>query len=132
MTAAITPEHLKEKPVTKPDIAPDVHDYIAQIPANHRPLFDHLHDLILDTLPGARAIISYKMPAYVVDGGRVSLSNGPRGITLATTVPEPIAAFKTKHNQFKTGKVTVLFPPDADVPADDLCALVRAATNSAD
>jgi uncharacterized protein YdhG (YjbR/CyaY superfamily) len=77
-------------------------------------------------------IISYKMPAYFVDGGRVSLSNGPHGISLATTVAQPIAAFKAKHKQFKTGKVTVLFPPDTDVPADDLRALVRAATTSSD
>jgi uncharacterized protein YdhG (YjbR/CyaY superfamily) len=75
-------------------------------------------------------VISYKMPAYIVDGGRVSLSNGPHGVSLATTVAEPIAAFKAKHGQFKTGKVTVLFPPDAELPNDDLRALVRAATNS--
>jgi uncharacterized protein YdhG (YjbR/CyaY superfamily) len=116
--------------VTNPDIAPEVHDYIAEIPADHRPLFDRLHHLILDTLPGTRVIISYKMPAYVVEGGRVSLSNGPHGISLATTVAEPVAAFKAKHKQFKTGKVTVLFPPDVEVPADDLRALVRAATGS--
>lgn len=118
--------------MTEFDIAPEVHEYIADIPPDHRPLFDRLHRLVLDTLPGARVTISYKMPAYVVDGGRVSLSNGPHGISLATTVAPPIAAFKAKHRQFKTGKVTVLFPPGADVPTEDLRALVLAATSSAD
>jgi uncharacterized protein YdhG (YjbR/CyaY superfamily) len=117
--------------MTKPDIASEVHDYIADIPVGHRPLFDRLHRLVLDTLPGARVVISYKMPAYIVDGGRISLSNGPRGVSLTTTVAEPIAAFKAQHKQFKTGKVSVLFPPDADVPDDDLRALVRAATTGA-
>jgi uncharacterized protein YdhG (YjbR/CyaY superfamily) len=116
--------------VTDPDLPNDVRDYIAGVPAEHRPIFDRLHRLIIDTLPDARVVISYKMPAYVVAGGRVSLSDGPRGVSLATTVADPITAFKAKHPRFKTGKVTVLFPPYADVPADDVQALVRAATSS--
>jgi uncharacterized protein YdhG (YjbR/CyaY superfamily) len=118
------------EPDIPPDIAPEVHDYIAAIPADHRPVFDRLHQLILDTLDDARVTISYRMPAYVVAGGRVSLSDGPKGISLATTVAEPVAAFKARNKQFKTGKVTVLFPPGAEIPADDLRALVRAATTS--
>ena len=114
----------------RPDVAPEVDAYIAAVPAEHRPIFDRLHRLILETLPGARVVISYKMPAYVVAGGRVSLSSGPHGVSLATTVAEPIVKFKSKHRNFKTGKVTVLFPADADLPTDDVRILVLEATNS--
>jgi uncharacterized protein YdhG (YjbR/CyaY superfamily) len=112
-------------------IAPEVEAYIAGVPSEHRALFDRLHQLVLESLPGARVVLSYKMPAYVTPGGRVSLSSGKAGVSLATTVPEPIAAFKAKHPGVKTGKVTVQFPPDADLPEDDLRALVRAATGDA-
>lgn len=112
------------------NISPEVDAYITAVPAEHRPIFDRLHQLILETLPDARVVISYKMPAYVVAGGRVSLSSGAHGVSLATTVAEPIAEFKSKHRNFKTGKVTVLFPADADLPTDDLRTLVLEATNS--
>ena len=71
--------------------------------------------------------IFYNMPAYIVDGGRVSLSSGTAGVSLATIVSEPIAAFKAKHRGFTTGKVTVRIPPDADFPEEDLRTLIRAA-----
>jgi uncharacterized protein YdhG (YjbR/CyaY superfamily) len=112
-------------------VPPEVEAYIAGVPADQRALFERLHRLVLDTLPEARVTISYNMPAYVVDGGRVSLSSGQAGVSIATTVPEPIAAFKAKHQQFKTGKVTVQLPSDAELPEDDLRALVREATGHA-
>ena len=117
--------------MTEPaDLPPEVAAYIAGVPAEHRELFDRLHALVLETLPDARVVLSYKMPAYVVPGGRVSLSAGKAGVSIATTVPEPVAAFHARHPRFKAGKVTVLFPPDADLPVDDLRALVRAATSA--
>jgi uncharacterized protein YdhG (YjbR/CyaY superfamily) len=115
----------------QPRIAPEVTDYIASVPRDHRPIFDRLHDLVLDTLPDARAVISYNMPAYVVDGvpgGRVSLSSGKTTVSLATTIAEPVRAFGAKHPRFRTGKVTVQFPPDADLPEDDLRTLILDAT----
>jgi uncharacterized protein YdhG (YjbR/CyaY superfamily) len=111
-------------------IAPEVHDYLAAVPAENRRLFDQLHELVLDALPDARVVLSYKMPAYVVPGGRVSLSSGRTGVSLATTWSDPVVAFKAKHGRFKTGKVTVQFPPDAELPADDIRELVRAAVRA--
>lgn len=113
------------------DIPPEVAEYIAGVPPEHRTVFDRLHRLVLDTLPDAAVVLSYKMPAYVVAGGRVSLSNGKAGVSIATTVAEPVAAFHARNPAFKAGKVTVLFPPDADLPLDDLRDLIRAATGSA-
>ncbi len=82
---------------------------------------------MLETLPDARVVLSYKMPAYVTDGGRVSLSVGKAGVSIATTVAAPVAAFHARHPELKAGKVTVLFPPDRELPADDVRALVLAA-----
>ena len=114
---------------TGPRIAPGVETYISRVQPKHRDLFDRLHRLVLETLPEAEVVLSYNMPAYVVPGGRVSLSDGKAGVSVATTVAEPVAAFHDRHPRFKAGKVTVLFPPDAELPLDDLRALVRAATS---
>lgn len=57
------------------------------------------------------------------------MSNGKAGVSIATTVPEPIAEFRARQPQFKTGKVTVLFPPGADLPLDDIRGLIRGATS---
>ena len=110
------------------DLPPEVVEYIEAIPPEHRRVFDELHRLVLDTLPDARVTLSYKMPAYVTEGGRVSLSSGTHGISIATTVAEPVAAFRAKHRGLKTGKISVLFPPDAVLPVDDLTTLIIAAT----
>ncbi|WP_051163368.1 DUF1801 domain-containing protein [Nocardia brevicatena] len=111
-----------------PDLPKQVTDYIDTIPAEHRPLFDTLHDLAIETITGVKVVFSYNMPAYVGANGRVSLSNGPHGVSLSTRVPEPIAVFHAKHPSFKAGKVSVLFPPATDVPVADVATLIAEAT----
>jgi uncharacterized protein YdhG (YjbR/CyaY superfamily) len=111
------------------DLPKQVTDYIDAIPAQHRALFDTLHELAIATIPDVKIIFSYNMPAYVGARGRISLSNGPHGVSLSTRVPEPIAAFRAKHPNFKTGKVSALFPATAEVPADDVATLIAEATS---
>ena len=110
------------------DLPAEVVDYITAVPATHRPVFDRLHALAIKTIPNVRVIFSYNMPAYVGGSGRVSLSSGPRGVSISTRVPEPVAAFHAKHPRFKAGKVSVLFPPDGELPTDDIAELIAAAT----
>ncbi len=110
------------------DLPAEVADYITAVPAPHRAVFDRLHALAVATIPNVRVILSYNMPAYVAASGRISLSSGPRGVSISTRVPEPVAAFHAKHPRFKAGKVSVLFPPDSDLPTDDIVELIAAAT----
>jgi hypothetical protein len=112
-----------------PDLPAEVVDYIAGVAAAHRPLFDRLHLLALANVPEVSVIYSYNMPAYVGPAGRVSLSDGPHGVSLSTRIPAPIAAFHDKHNGFKVGKVSVLFPAGTELPEDDVAELIRSATS---
>ena len=41
-----------------------VQQYIDAIPAAHRPLFDRVHDLILEVQPDAQVMMSYGIPTY--------------------------------------------------------------------
>ena len=43
---------------------PAIAEYVNAIPPEHRPLFDRIHRLILDTCPDATVVLSYKMPTY--------------------------------------------------------------------
>jgi uncharacterized protein YdhG (YjbR/CyaY superfamily) len=112
-----------------PDLPPEVAAYIEGVSAEHRQLFDSLHRLALASVPDVSVIYSYNMPAYVGPSGRVSISDGPHGVSLSTRVPAPIAAFHAKHAAFKVGKVSVLFPADTDLPDDDVAELMRSATS---
>ncbi|HEX4016209.1 MAG TPA: hypothetical protein VHX15_05675 [Frankiaceae bacterium] len=48
-----------------------VQHYIEQIPAEHRPLFDRIHALILEVRPDASVVISYQMPTYKIGKRRL-------------------------------------------------------------
>ena len=48
-----------------------VQGYIDRIAAEHRPLFDRLHRLILDVHPDATVVLSYKIPTYKVGNRRL-------------------------------------------------------------
>lgn len=109
-------------------LPPEVVQYIDEIPTEHRTLFDELHRLALETIPEVSVTYSYKMPAYLGAGGRVSLSNGGKGVSLATRVPAPITRFHEQHPEFTVGKVTVLFRPGDTIPTDDVRELIRSAT----
>jgi len=113
---------------TTPDLPPEVIAYLGGLPDSHRRVFELLHELALATISDVSVIYSYNMPAYLGPGGRISLSSGNKGVSIATRIPEPIAAFQARHPEFTTGKVTVLFPPDAEIPEDDIAELIRRAT----
>ncbi|MFC8258024.1 hypothetical protein ACFUNF_10420 [Streptomyces sp. NPDC057291] len=60
----------------------EVRDYIDGIPAEHRPLFDRLHRLILEAHPGAAVVISYKIPTYQVGSRRLYVGAWNHGVSL--------------------------------------------------
>jgi uncharacterized protein YdhG (YjbR/CyaY superfamily) len=109
-------------------IADNVGAWIADVPPEHRELFDTLHDLILATLPAAEVALSYNMPAYKVGSRRVSLGRWKGGVVLCTTTAEPVADFRRRHPQFGGGKVTIQFAPGQDLPTADIADLITTAT----
>ena len=109
-------------------LSDEVQTYIDAIDGSQRPLFDHLHGLILDELPDARVVISYRIPLYKVGRRHVGLNAGRRGgITLTTTSPDHIAEFVRRHPQFKTNKASIQFDIGDDVPDADVREVIRRA-----
>ncbi len=108
----------------------DVQAYVDALDPPHRRLFDHLQRLILDELPDAEVVIAYQIPMYKVGRRRVGLNAGRAdGITLTTTSPDHIEAFKRRHPTFKTNKASIQFGLDDEIPDDDVRDVVRRATS---
>jgi uncharacterized protein YdhG (YjbR/CyaY superfamily) len=103
--------------------------YIAAIPAEHRPLFDRLHQLIIDAHPGVTVTMSYRMPTYQVDDCRVHLGVWKHGISIYGWRRENDGGFLTRHPALRTSTGTIrLRPDDADEIGDDeLLGLLRPA-----
>jgi len=111
------------------EIPGEVREYIEALEPAHRQLFDRLQGLILEVQPDAEVVFSYQIPMYKVGKLRVGLNAGrPDGVTLTTTSPNHIAAYKQRHPDFKTGKASIQFGFDDVLPADDIREVVRRAT----
>ena len=106
-----------------------VKDYIDSIRAEHRPLFDRLHRLILETHPEAAVVISYQMPTYKVGRRRLFLGVWKHGVSIYGWDHGQDGGFTARHPELKTGQGTLrLRPGDAAGIADDeFRDLVRAA-----
>ena len=106
-----------------------VRDYVAGIPAEHRPLFDRLHRLILEEHPEATVVLSYNIPTYKVGRRRLFLGAWKHGVSIYGWDQGRDAGFVARHPKLKTGRGTIQLRPDdaAGVTDDEFRDLVRAA-----
>lgn len=111
------------------ELPADVQAYIDDVPSSHRAQFDRLHAIIMDELPDADVVISYKMPLYKVGRRHVGLNSGrPDGVTLTTTSPDHIEQFRRDHPAFPTNKTSIPFKLGDDLPEDGIREVIRRAT----
>ncbi|MDY7103394.1 MAG: DUF1801 domain-containing protein [Actinomycetota bacterium] len=112
------------------DLNDEVRAYIDALGPEHRELFDRLHTLVLDEVPDARVVISYKIPLYKVGKRHVGLNAGRKdGVTLTTTSPDHIAAFVERHPGIPTNKASIKFRFGDELPTDDIRDVVRRAVS---
>jgi uncharacterized protein YdhG (YjbR/CyaY superfamily) len=106
-----------------------VQAYIDGIAAEHRPLFDRLHALILDVHPDADVVLSYDMPTYKVGRRRLFLAAWHHGVSMYGWPQDHDAGFIARHPALKSGKSTIRLRSEdaADIPDDEFRDLVRAA-----
>ena len=106
-----------------------VREYIEAIPAEHRPLFDRLHRLVLEARPDAAVVLSYKMPTYKVGRRRLFVGAWKHGVSIYGWDRGRDAGFTARHPELQTGKGTIRLRPEdaAGIPDDEFRDLVRAA-----
>jgi uncharacterized protein YdhG (YjbR/CyaY superfamily) len=106
-----------------------VRGYIDAIPAEHRPLFDRLHRLVLEEHPDAAVVLSYKMPTYKRGDRRLFLGAWKHGVSIYGWDQGRDGGFAARHPKLKTSTGTIRLRPQdaAGIPDDEFRELVRAA-----
>jgi Domain of unknown function (DU1801) len=105
-----------------------VRRYQDEMDSEHRPLFDHLHQLIVAACPGAEVVLSYGMPTYRIGRRRLSIGSWKHGLSLYLS-PNRDGGFSARHPELAAGKGTIKLTPDdtADITDAELQDLIRAA-----
>jgi uncharacterized protein YdhG (YjbR/CyaY superfamily) len=108
-----------------------VRRYRDEIESEHRPVFDRLDRLIVDTCPDVEVVLSYGMPTYRIGRRRLAIAVWKHGISLYVS-PSRDAGFSTRHPELAAGKGTIkLRPEDAErIPDGEFRDLARVALNA--
>lgn len=107
-------------------------DYIDAIAAEHRPLFDRVHRLILEAHPDAAVVLSYQMPTYKVGRRRLLVAVWRHGVSIYGWRQDRDAGFTDRHPELKTSKGTIQLKSAgaANISDDELRDLARAALDA--
>jgi uncharacterized protein YdhG (YjbR/CyaY superfamily) len=110
----------------------EVREYIDGIAPEHRPLFDRLHRLILETHPDAQLVLSYQIPTYKVGPRRLFVGVWKHGVSIYGWDRDRDGGFSARHPELTTSKGTIQLRPAAaaGIPDDELRELVHAALAS--
>jgi uncharacterized protein YdhG (YjbR/CyaY superfamily) len=106
---------------------PDPGRYQDSVQDARRQLFDRLQALVLGMYPGAELKVSYGILLHRVGKGWVGLGFWKEGVSVYTSVPSAVAAFRAGHPGIKTGKGSINFRLTDKVPVAALRRVVRAA-----
>ena len=101
--------------------------YVAEIPAEHRSLFDRVHRLILETCPEAEVGLAYKMPTYVVGGRRLHVGVWKHGVSIYGWKASGDGGFTNGHPELRTSTGTIRITSDraGEIADAELRELVR-------
>jgi len=101
-----------------------VEDYLAGFPPGTRKLLRKVRETIQKAAPEAEEVISYRMPAYKLNGVLVYFTGYQNHIGLYPTA-SGIQAFQSELTPFKWAKGSVQFPLDRPVPFNLIDKMVQ-------
>lgn len=90
-------------------------EYIAMFPENIQQILQKLRTTIKRSAPNAEEVISYKMPAFKLNGMLVWFAVNKQHIGFYPTA-SPILAFKKELVNYKTSKGAIQFPIGKPIP----------------
>jgi uncharacterized protein YdhG (YjbR/CyaY superfamily) len=104
--------------------AATVDEYIASSPPGVRRLLKQLRSIIRESAPQAQEKISYRMPAYALNGALVYFAAHPNH--LGFYPGGVVATFKKDLGKYRTSKGTIQFPLDKTLPVTLIRKIVKA------
>lgn len=102
----------------------DIDKYIAIFPGDVQEKLQQLREIIRKAAPEAEEVISYKMPAYRMNGILVYFAGHKNHIGFYPT-SSGIEAFKSELQDFKFSKGAIQFPYDQPLPENLIIKIVR-------
>jgi uncharacterized protein YdhG (YjbR/CyaY superfamily) len=104
--------------------ADTIDKYIAQFPGEIQEKLQQLRQTIREAAPQAEEAISFRMPAFRLNGTLVYFAAFRDHISFFPT-SSAITAFRSEISRYKTSKGTVQFPLDEPIPLDLVRKMVR-------
>jgi uncharacterized protein YdhG (YjbR/CyaY superfamily) len=105
-----------------------VQDYIDAVAPEHRPLFDRVHQILLDEHPDVVVVLKYNMPTYELGQRGLHVAVWRHGLSLYGWGENRDAGFTKRHPEITGDKGTIRLTPKAaaDIDDDELRAFLRA------
>jgi uncharacterized protein YdhG (YjbR/CyaY superfamily) len=99
----------------------DVDEYLARVPRDKRPILQKLRETIRAAAPKAEEVVSYRIPAFRLNGKLVWYAGFEDHCSLFVGYTERLRSLAPELRPFRAGKGTLQFTPERPIPA----ALVR-------
>ncbi|HUX37365.1 MAG TPA: DUF1801 domain-containing protein [Rectinemataceae bacterium] len=106
------------------DESEEVEAYIGQFPEATRTILQRLRATIREAAPGAEERISYRMPAYFLDGPLVYYGAYARHVGFYPT-GSGIEAFAAELSAYKHDKGSIQFPLDKALPYELVARITK-------
>ena len=104
--------------------ANNVDEYISEYPVNVQEILQKLRQTVKESAPDAEELISYRIPAYRLNGNLVYFGAFKDHIGFYPT-SSGISAFKKELSKYKVSRGTVQFPIDQPIPYDLVRKITR-------
>jgi uncharacterized protein YdhG (YjbR/CyaY superfamily) len=103
-----------------------VDEYIAAQPEAVRGILGRVRSTIRKAVPNAEEVISYKMPTYTLNGGRlVYFAVWKRHYSIYAATEQVVAAFRDELASYEIDKGTIRFPLSEPVPVKLIQRIVK-------
>lgn len=102
----------------------EVDSYIKKFPEEVQNRLNRIRSLVEELCPEAEEKIGYGMPGYYLNGPLVYYAGYEKHIGLYPT-PVGMEEFKQRLESYKTGKGSVQFPHDRELPMDLIEDVIR-------
>ena len=108
----------------KTEIPRNIDEYIAGCPEHVQEKLHELRATIIKAAPGAEEKISYRMPAFTLNGILVYFAAQTRHIGFYPT-SSGVTAFKHEITGYKSSKGAIQFPLDKPLPLELIARIVK-------
>ena len=100
-------------------------EYISSFPVETQKLLDQMRTIIKKAAPQATEVISYSMPAFILNKSPLVYFAAFKNHIGLYALPSGHEEFKEALSKYKSGKGSVQFPLDKPIPYDLITKIVK-------